>query len=181
MTAPFDDQIIKCALVHELRPFDLKPDAETRAALAERLGIQGIRKLTFSGDVRPLAARDLVLQARLGATVVQTCVVTGDPVTTRIEEAVERQYLADFDAPEADEIEMPEDENADPLPAELDLNDVMSEALALALPPWPRADGVAPVDISVTEPGKTPMTDEDARPFAALKSLTKSRGTEDDG
>ena len=47
----------------------------------------------------------------------------------------------------------------------------MVEALALALPPWPRAEGVDAVALSVTEPGKQAMTDDDAKPFAALKSL----------
>ena len=49
----------------------------------------------------------------------------------------------------------------------------MVEALALALPTWPRTEGVEPVTLSVTEPGKTPMSDEDAKPFAALKSLAE--------
>ena len=52
----------------------------------------------------------------------------------------------------------------------------MAEAVALALPPWPRAEGVETVAISVTEPGKTPLSDEDLRPFAALKAL-RDKGT----
>ena len=153
--------------------FALKPEAEARAQLAEELGIRGIKKLTFEGRVFPSGSRDLALEAGLGATVVQNCVVTEAPVTTRIDETVERRYLADLPQPEGDEVEMPEDENADPLPVTLDLTAIMAEALALALPPWPRAEGVPPVDISVTEPGKTPMTDEDAKPFAGLKALAE--------
>ncbi len=125
------------------------------------------------GHVQPLDQSDVSLEAMIGATVVQDCVVTGDPVTTRIDEPVERRYLADWRDPTGEEAEMPEDENADPLPATLVLAQVMAEALALALPPWPRAVGVSPVDISVTEPGKTPMTDEDAKPFAQLKALAE--------
>ena len=159
--------------VHEARSFSLKPETKARAALATDLGIRGIKKLTFTGHVRPEGNRDLALEADLGATVVQDCVVTGEPVTTRIDEPVERRFLADMPEPGADEIEMPDDENADPLPATLDLSEIMAEALALALPPWPRAEGVEPVDISVTEPGKTPMTDDDARPFAGLKALAE--------
>ena len=69
---------------------------------------------------------------------------------------------------------MPEDDTAEPLPRDIDLTRVMAEALALALPAFPRAEGVEPVDISVTEPGKTAMTDDDAKPFAGLKSLRDS-------
>ena len=57
----------------------------------------------------------------------------------------------------------------------------MLEALSLALPPWPRAEGVDPIEVAVTEPGKDVMTDEDTKPFAALKSLRGKRGEDDDG
>ena len=164
------------------RAFDLAPDAVARAALAQDLGISAIRKLGFRGSVAPDGDDDLVLEAHLGATVVQPCVLTLDPVTTRIDETVTRRYLAHMpDLPEGDEIEMPEDDTAEPLPRTIDLLNVMAEALALALPAFPRADGVEPIDVSVTEPGKTPMTDDEAKPFAGLKSLRdRLGGTEDE-
>ena len=161
--------------------FSLKPDAEARAALADRLGISAIRKLTFQGRIAPEGDTDLRLEARLGATVVQPCVVTLTPVTTRIDESVSRHYLADMPRiPEGEEVEMPEDDTVDPLPREIDLATVMAEALALALPPWPRAEGVEPVEVSVTEPGREAMTDEEAKPFAALKSLRDKLGPPDE-
>lgn len=163
--------------------FDLKPDATARKAIAERLAISGVKKLTFKGHLAPAGKADWELHARLGATVVQPCVVTLDPVTTRIDEDTSRRYLADMpDTPEAVEFEMPEDDTAEALPDTLDLAVVMEEALALALPPWPRAPGVDPVEIAVTEPGQTPMTDDDTKPFAALKSLQQKLGNnEPDG
>lgn len=160
--------------------FDLKPNATERGAIAKRLGITGVKKLTFTGSLSPLGKSDWDLQARLGATVVQPCVVTLDPVTTRIDEDLARRYLADMpDTPEAAEFEMPEDDTAEALPETLDLSAVMEEALALALPAWPRAPGVDAVDIAVTEPGQTPMTDDDAKPFAALKSLQQKLKDDD--
>ena len=172
---------IKSASVRSAVPFELKPDAENRQKLAADLGIRGIKKLAFLGEVRPDGTTDLVLEAHLGATVVQNCVVTMDPVTTRIEEPVVRHYIADFIEPEGDEVEMPEDDTAEPLPETLDLEEIMAEALALALPPWPRSDGVEPVEISVTEPGNTPLSDDDLRPFAALRALRDGDGNSEDG
>lgn len=168
------NHVLKSAAVRAPVSFELKPDAAARSELASKLGIRGIKKLSLTGEVQPDGAHDLRLEASLGATVVQNCVVTTDPVTTRIDELVHRRYLADMPEPQADEVEMPEDETADPLPEILDLAQIMAEALALALPPWPRAEGVDPVDISVTEPGKTPLTDDDMRPFAALKALREN-------
>ncbi len=163
--------ILKPAAITKPHTFDIRPEAEARSELASDLGIQGIRKLAFAGEIAPEGDRDLKLTAKLGATVVQDCVVTGDPVTTRIDEDVIRRFLAEMDLPEGDEVEMPEDDTAEPLPETLDLAAIMAEALALALPPWPRADGVAPVDLTITEPGKSPMTDDDVKPFAGLRAL----------
>ena len=107
-------------------------------------------------------------------------VVTLEPVSTRIDEPVTRRYLADIPEPsDAPEVEMPEDDTADPLPAVIDLAQVMAEALALALPPWPRAPGVAPVEMQVTEAGKDPLSDDDVKPFAALKELRDKLGRDD--
>ncbi|MFQ1700751.1 YceD family protein [Loktanella agnita] len=154
--------------------FDLSPTAQERAAVADALGIIGIRKLRFSGTLAPLGRSDWELKGDIGATVVQACVVTLDPVATRIDEAVRRSYMADLPDVEANEIEMPEDDTIEALPAALDLAAVMIEALALALPPYPRAEGADLGETVYTEPGKQAMTDEQAKPFAGLAGLRDS-------
>lgn len=174
------ENILKSASITREAEFDLRPEADARANVAEMLGIRGVRKLSFQGQIAPEGKSDLLLEGKLGATVVQDCVVTGEPVTTRIDEPVLRRYLSDWEEPEGDEAEMPDDDTAEALPAEIDLSVVMTEALALALPPWPRAEGVDPVDVTVTEPGKVPMTDDDARPFAGLKALRDQMKNSDD-
>ena len=150
----------------------LEPDAAERADIATELGILGVKKLRFSGALEPRGKADWHLKATLGATVVQACVVTLDPVTSRIDEDVERSYLANPPAlPEAAEVEMPEDDTAEALPETLDLKAVMVEALSLALPAYPRSDGAVIEGGQVAEPGVAPMSDEDAKPFAGLKDL----------
>lgn len=155
-------------------PILLEPDADTCQALAVDLGIDGLRKLRFDAVLSPTGTQDWQLKARLGATVVQPCVVTGAPVTTRIDEDVSRLYLADMPEIEVEpgaEIEMPLDDMIDPLPAILDLGLVMAEALALALPLYPRAEGAALEQAQFAAPGVDPMRDEDALPFSGLKAL----------
>jgi uncharacterized metal-binding protein YceD (DUF177 family) len=158
----------------------LTPDAEARAAIAAHLGIPAIRKLRFAGRLAPEGRRDWVLEATLGATVVQDCVITLAPVTTRIDEPVTRHYMADLPdiGPAAGhaEVEMPEDDSLEPLPASLDLAEVMIEALSLALPPFPRAEGAALGEITVTEPGAVPLDAETVRPFAGLAGLKDRLG-----
>lgn len=154
--------------------FTLTPTAEERAAVAAELGIQGIKKLRFEGTLAPLGKRDWRLEAALGATVVQDCVVTLDPVTSRIDEPVTRSYLSDLPEITTGETEMPEDDTQEQLPETLDLAEVMIEALSLALPPYPRSEGAALGEAVFAESGITPLRDEDTMPFAGLASLRES-------
>ena len=153
------------------RSVEIVPDAAALSRIATDLGLLELRNLRLEGRLTPLDRRDWRFEGQLGATVVQPCVVTLAPVVTRIEEPVTRSFIADWQPPEGDEVELPEDVDTEALGAEIDLGAMMSEALALALPAWPRAEG-ADLDGAVfTEPGRAPMTDDDARPFAGLASL----------
>jgi uncharacterized metal-binding protein YceD (DUF177 family) len=160
--------------------FDLSPDAAARGDLAGALKIDALRKLRFAGRLVPEGARDWRLEATLGATVVQPCVVSLAPVTTRIDQPVARRYVDGVMLPEDDEAEMPEDDSLEQLPATLDLTAVMAEALALALPLYPRADGAALDQQVFAGPGVAPMTDEEARPLAGLAALRKRLKDDDD-
>ncbi|WP_127900389.1 YceD family protein [Solirhodobacter olei] len=146
--------------------FRLTPKAEDRAALAAELGISAVGKLDFEGALSPLGRSDVALEGRLKASVTQPCVVTLAPVTTKIDEPVARRYLAEMPEPEGEEVEMPEDETAEPLPQVIDLAEVMAEALALTLPLYPRAPGAE----LGPEAGES-VAEERNRPFAGLKGL----------
>ncbi|QBF31585.1 DUF177 domain-containing protein [Thalassococcus sp. S3] len=151
--------------------FALRPDAEKMAALADTLGLSSLRKLSFAGDITAKGKRDWQLTGRLGATITQPCVVTLNPVTTRIDVDVARIFVADLTEPEAPEIEMPEDDTVEALGTFIDPDAIMAEALALHIPLYPRSEGAALDGATFTEPGKTPMSDEEARPFAGLADL----------
>lgn len=154
--------------------------------VADTLGLDGLRKASIRGTLAPKGRRDWALQGTIGATVVQPCVVSLTPVTTRIDTDIARQYLAEMpEYSEGSEMEMPEDDTQEPLPEAIDLLGLFSESLALAVPEFPRAEGVDLDQTSFTEPGKTPMTDEDARPFAGLAGLrdqlSKTDGSQGQG
>ena len=159
--------------------FALAPTADERRAIAAELGIVGVRKLRFTGALTPQGRQDWSLSAELGATVVQDCVVTLAPVTTRIDENLTRSYLADMPEIEAAEVEMPVDDTVEALPETLDLAQVMIEALALALPLYPRREDADLSDAVFAGPGVTPMSDDDAKPFAGLGALRESLENKD--
>lgn len=154
-------------------PFEITPDAEARARIAKALGALDIRKLRFAGRLRPAGKRDWVLEGQLGATVRQSCIVTLEPVTTRIDEKVVRRYIAGMALPDGGETEMPEDETREPLGAVIDPGAVMVESLALAMPLYPRADAAEHGAQVYAPEGAEPLTDEAIRPFAGLEDLKR--------
>lgn len=155
-------------------PILLEPNAEKRSAIAEELGALGLKKLRFDGEILPEGKKGWKLQASLGATVVQACIVTLEPVTTRIDTKVTRSFVPEhlIDLPEAgSETEIPDEDEIDVLGEEIDVEAVMIEALSLALPTYPRKDGAEMETGQFSAEGVTPMRDEDTRPFAGLASL----------
>ncbi len=73
-----------------------KHELETVESL---LGVTSIRKMMFSGVLAPGRNGSWTLTGELGATVVQPCVATLRPVTTRVEERVERMFVPGLEPP----------------------------------------------------------------------------------
>ncbi len=161
-------------------PFEITPDKPALDALARELGVTGLRKLRFTGQIRAIGKADWQLTGTLGATVVQDCVVTLEPVTTRIDEPVQITYLAHFETPDEEEVEMPEDDTTEPLGSHIDPAAVMTEALELHIPAYPRKEGASLGEAVYAEKGVTPMRDEDTRPFAGLAALRGQLEQKDD-
>ncbi|MBT0956992.1 DUF177 domain-containing protein [Alphaproteobacteria bacterium KMM 3653] len=151
--------------------FDITATPEDLTRFAADLDIIALRKLRLRGSLSPMGKRDWQLNATLGATAVQECVVSLEPVTTRIDTKVARVYAADFTYSEDSEAEMPGDDSIEALPEVVDLAAVAAEALALALPDFPRAEGLEPADMIAAPPGAAPLTDEAVKPFAGLADL----------
>lgn len=160
--------------------FSLRPDTPSLQAIAAELGLSALRKLSFRGEVRPEGKDDWRLDGHLGATVVQPCVVTLAPVTTRIEAEVQRHYVKGYVEPDDPEAEMPEDDSVERLGPWIDPEAVMMEALALNTPEYPRQGDAELGSAQFTKPGIAAMTDEDARPFAGLAGLKEQLEGNDD-
>ncbi|WP_417728873.1 YceD family protein [Roseovarius sp.] len=182
---PQKTEVIRVADLSSRRPvtFDLTPNSAQSEAIASDLDLLALRKLRFRGTLTAEGRKDWLLQADLGATVTQPCVVTLEPVQTRIDEKVTRRFSPEAVLETADpgsEIEMPGDDTLEPLGAEIDIARVMIEALALALPPYPRREGAELGSLAVAEDGIAPMQDEETKPFAGLASLRDKLRNEDD-
>lgn len=161
--------------------FDVRFSENEMAQIATILSAINVKKMRVSGKVSPSGKKDWVLTATAGATVTQTCVVTLEPVQTRVDTPITLTYLADYQVDGIESVtEMTTDENFEPLTDEIDLTTIASEAIAMALPDYPKLPD-AHLETSVfAAKDITPMTDEDTKPFASLASL-KDKLTKEEG
>jgi hypothetical protein len=178
--APDNPEFARVVEVRQLRDladfaFDLAPTEAEAAALARLMGARAVRKLRFRGRLARLPGGGWRLEARLGATVVQTCVVSLDPVTTRIDQRVARTWLPQAAPAPAELVVDPDaDDEVEPLGARIDLGLVATEALALALPPYPRKPGASLGPTALA--GRGGPAEETPKPFAALAALRGKLG-----
>ena len=153
------------AFALDLSPAELK-------ALADDLDILDLAKLRFQGELEYNDQGEVVVTAQLGVTATQACVVTLEPVKTRIDEPVVRRYSPHMAEGGEEHQMLPEDdENVDPLEDVIDLGLILTEGIALNLPDFPRSDGAELAQSTFAEPGVTPLEDEDTKPFASLAAL----------
>ncbi|MCA8927716.1 MAG: DUF177 domain-containing protein [Alphaproteobacteria bacterium] len=135
-----------------------------RAALAKRLGVSALGRLT--ADLTVAKRRGAIhVTGSFAAVMDQVCVVTLDPFTTALEGEVDEDFSEQADA--ADDLEIDIDlETPEPLTEDaLDLGELVVQCLALEIDPHPRAPGA---DLTQLEaPAEAP--DEPVHPFAALR------------
>ncbi|SDG70737.1 YceD family protein [Pelagibacterium luteolum] len=149
----------------------INSDDEQKKALADRLKVDVVED--FAAKVTVTRFRGgLRAEGRVSGTIVQACVVTGDPVTQSIDEAVDRVYLPGHDeASEASAgaevfVNLEDDDLPDYFDGnEIDLADLVLEVFALSIDLYPRKPGV---ELDEATAGDDPAA---LSPFAALKSL----------
>jgi len=145
-----------------------------KSELPERLGVLAVSSLSGALAIRPWRKGGFRVSGTIIAEISQSCIVTLEPVTERLEEPFDRTFLAakEMDRFRLDaEVEIDLDAADPPEILEgttLSLGDLIAEHLALGLNPYPRkpnADAVLP-----SEAGE----DERVSPFAALKNLKEA-------
>lgn len=149
-----------------------------RAAIAAEHKLISVDRLEADLDIRRSGAELVVIDGRLRAKVVHTCVVSLDPAPQTIDEtfhisfvmAGSRQAPAE-PKPGAEVLVDPESDQPDVIPgSSIDLGAVVLEHFSLALDPYPRAPGAA-------LPPEAPDGDAGPEsPFAALAALKARKG-----
>jgi len=150
--------------------YEITASAEERQALAKRFGLLTLDRLEAEVLLAPVAGGFYRLAATLRAELTQACVVTLEPVASRIEE----NFSLLYGAPEEQEEVLldGESETIEPLEAGIvDIGEAVAQQLSLALDPFPRA-ATAEVQSAPIEAGKGRLDS----PFAVLAKLRKGEG-----
>jgi uncharacterized metal-binding protein YceD (DUF177 family) len=151
---------------------DIEADQAIRNAVADVGGLREVLSVQASFDVTPMSGGRFQVAGHVRARVGQTCVVTLEEIENDIDEPIDLTFAPSEQIPEmsalVDEAGESDEETPDPPePIEngmIDLGRVATDALYLAVDPYPRKPG------AVFEPVVEAADPED-HPFAALKAL----------
>lgn len=149
----------------------LEATADECRALAARFGLVELGSLSGEVRVEPVdGSATYLVTGRLDAAVVQTCVVTLEPVPARVQAEFDRLFSTEMPEDTDGEVEVDaEAETPEPLASDrLDLGEILAEELSLAMDPYPRS---ADADRHLAEfggGGKGSVS-----PFATLSGLRR--------
>jgi uncharacterized metal-binding protein YceD (DUF177 family) len=136
------------------------------AALAKRLGLVELTQLSAVVSLEPTLGGLIHVGGRLEADVVQNCVVTLVDFPSHVEDSFALEF-GNSPAEFGEEIELDPDYDP-PEPIEggvIDLGELVTQYLALALDPHPRAPG------AMLDPAWSGSDSAETSPFAVLKNL----------
>jgi len=139
------------------------------AALAKRFGIIRISGLEAELDLRQSRGGDIIaVSGQIEAAVEQECVVSLEPVASKISETVEERFARNAEIADDILVSVDEPEEIDDLVVggEIDLGEMLAQCLYLALDPYPRKEGVV-IDESV----EVAAQDRGSNPFSVLENL----------
>jgi uncharacterized metal-binding protein YceD (DUF177 family) len=151
---------------------DIDADPVARQAMAAVAGLREILSANASLDVTPKGGGRFHVAGQVRARIGQTCVITLDPIENDIEEDVDLIFAPPEQIPEMADLVDDTAESAAEIPdppepivnGVIDLGRVATDALFLAIDPYPRKPD------AVFEPPVVSADPED-HPFAALKAL----------
>ena len=174
MSDPFGHHL-KLDRIGEGERIDLVADQTECSAICKRLGLEALDRLEAHA-VLSRTGDTVRATGRLAASVIQSCVVTSEPVAAHIDEPFELMFVRE-QPPAASDQEIELDPNDCDVVfydgGTIDLGGAIADTLALSLDPYPRS---ASAESALKEAGV--LSEDQASPFAVLAAL-KGRMEED--
>lgn len=156
------------------------------STLADECGVISLNNFHTKFRLKRYRKHGVTIYGEFSVEVEQECVVTLDPIFSKINESFERQFLpqkdSEYKMPEIIDGEMVLDPEADDIPDiieghEINLWDVLSEALILVIDPFPRSQGIS--EKTDNEVDKSPEIEKEPthKPFSDLKALITKKNS----
>ena len=167
---PWSVPVVAAEVPDSGRHVELEPDEATRQSIAKVADVVALPTLKAAFDLTRHGAEGLRVEGRVLATVVQNCVVTLEPIESKIDEAVDLVFRPEpGEQPGSADGEVHALESRDPpetlVGGAVDLGSLATEFLILGIDPYPRKQ-----DAVFAAP---PAGDPASHPFAALAALKK--------
>lgn len=158
----------------------LTANKKERQALAERFNIPLLKLLTANVRIKPEAKGPevkILIEAEIKVEVVQTCVVTLDPIENNLHTNIRVQFASDEQEVSGNDEIWGADEDLPDLIIDgvIDIGEFISEQVALSLDPFPRTPGA---EFNIQEVKAIPFEIEGKKthPFASLEKLKGKLG-----
>jgi uncharacterized metal-binding protein YceD (DUF177 family) len=151
---------------------DLAADEKECAAIAGRLNLPTVGALKAHA-VLTRDGESIKATGRLKANLEQSCVASGEPIATSVDEPFELHFRPEPGGQPDEEIELKADDldtifhDGSVLP----IGEALIDTLALSLDPFPRGPNAT---VALHEAGV--LSEEEAGPFAALAALKRDKG-----
>lgn len=135
---------------------------EERVALARRMNLPAIKRLTCIFHLSQLGLRRVAARGHLIAEVTQTCVVTLEDFDATVEDVFQLRFVPSDEIRE--ELDLEDDDEVPIDNGVIELGEATAEQLGLALDPYPRMPGA-----------ELPLVNEaeEEHPFGALNGLRR--------
>tara|TARA_X000001036_G_C20476692_1_gene723907 strand:+ start:301 stop:681 length:381 start_codon:yes stop_codon:yes gene_type:complete len=114
------------------------------------------------------------LRASLKATFIQNCIITLDPIKTKIEREVNLLFYEQKLERRKKNISIDIDTlDMEPIQKELNIGDAMLEVLSLEVPLYPKKENLDFDGVTATASGLKPLDRTSDNPFISLEKLRK--------
>ena len=157
---------------------EIEASVDERTALARRFGLKSLDGLTATVQLKPVGGGMVRVDGRFMADVVQTCVVTLEPIAAHIADSFTVDYSPEVEDGSHREVIIAPGAEDPPEPLvdrKIDIGEAVAQHLALVLDSYPRAPG-ATIGPTVGDRSAKPDSADASGPFSALAALKNRQG-----
>ena len=140
--------------------------------LTRILKIEELKAFSFHGQFFQLNENDYMLRASFNATLVQLCIISLNPIRTKISNKINQSYSDEDNNQKTNHLLIDHDSiEKEQIKSEINVGDIMLEALSLEIPLYPKKKNAKFEGITVTESEIKPLDQTLNNPFLSLKKL----------